>query len=67
MDTKCLIKQVDLFIYLFISFLEIFSSNIEINNCIIIILIQSQTIEIILRKIISNIINNFIKKKTILI
>lgn len=67
MDTKCLIKQVDLFIYLFISFLEIFSSNIETNNCIIIILIQSQTIEIILRKIISNIINNFIKKKTILI
>lgn len=67
MDTKCLIKQVDLFIYLFISFLEIFSSNIETNNCIIIILIQSQTIKIILRKIISSIINNFIKKKRILI
>lgn len=61
MDTKCLIKQVDL--YIFFSFLEIFSSNIETNiTDNYIDTIESQELKLYLEKIYS-IIENFIKKK----
>lgn len=62
MDTKCLIKQVDL--YIFFSFLEIFSSNIIETNITdnYIDTIESQELKLYLEKIYS-IIENFIKKK----
>lgn len=65
MDTKCLIKRVDLYIFFsyFFSFLEIFSSNIETNiTNNYIDTIESQEFKLYLEKIYS-IIENFIKKK----